>query len=139
MAFYLPVLVVVLSNTFYHICAKSMPANADSFAALTVTYQVGAAATFVLYLLTRKGSGFVSDFRALNWTAFVLGLAVVGLEAGFLWMYRIGWEVSTAQIVQSAVLAGVLLFVGLFLYKEPIHAKKIAGLEICLVGLYLLN
>ena len=38
-----PILIVVGANTFYHICAKSTPENANAFASLAITYGVGAA------------------------------------------------------------------------------------------------
>ena len=37
-----PILIVVGANTFYHICAKSTPENANAFASLAITYGVGA-------------------------------------------------------------------------------------------------
>ena len=64
---------------------------------------------------------------------------MVGLEAGFILMYKAGWNISTAQIVQSVILAVVLIFVGCLLYKEIITVQKIVGILICLGGLYLIN
>ena len=56
-AYVWPIALVVLSNTVYQICAKSVP----------------------------------------------------GLEAGWLFAYKAGWQVSTGFIVQSAILAVVLI------------------------------
>ena len=64
---------------------------------------------------------------------------LVGLEVGFIYAYKAGWAVSTAQIVQSAILAVALLFVGFFLYREPLHWNKIVGVVICLAGLFVIN
>lgn len=36
-----PILLVVLSNVVYRICAKAVPDGVDPFASLTVTYIVG--------------------------------------------------------------------------------------------------
>ena len=44
-----PIALVVLSNTFYQICAKEVPEKMDPFASLTVTYLVGAAVSFALF------------------------------------------------------------------------------------------
>lgn len=46
---------------------------------------------------------------------------------------------SAAQIVQSAILAVILIFVGYLLYKEAITWNKIVGILICLAGLGLIN
>ena len=36
-----PLLLIIGSNTFYHICAKSTPEDAHAFGVLTVTYFIG--------------------------------------------------------------------------------------------------
>ena len=134
-----PIALVVLSNTFYQICAKEVPEKMDPFASLTVTYLVGAAVSFALFGLLNKGGSIVAEYQKLNWAPFVLGLVLVGLETGFIYAYRAGWTVSTAAIVQSAFLGVVLIFVGMLLYKEVITPTKVAGILICLVGLYFIN
>ena len=139
MTYYIPALIVVLSNTIYHICAKSTPEDMNPFFSLTVTYLVGAAASLLLYFFTRQSGSLVSECRQLNWSSFVLGISIVGLEAGFLYMYKAGWNVSTGQLVTSAVLAVILIFVGRLLYKETITPTKAAGVVVCLVGLYFIN
>lgn len=136
---YIPVLVVVLSNTVYHICSKSVPEGVNTFASLSITYAVGAISSLILYFSTQKGGNLLYEYKQVNWSSFALGLAIVGLEAGFMWMYKVGWGISTAQIVQSAFLAIVLVIVGLLLYKEAITLTKVAGIAICMFGLFLLN
>lgn len=139
MNMYVPIFIVVLANTVYQICAKSTPAGINTFASLSVTYAVAAAASIVLYFATQKDANLLAEYRQLNWSSFALGLVVVGLEAGFILIYKVGWTVSTAQIVQSAFLAVVLVVVGRLLYSEPITAQKVAGVAVCMVGLWLLN
>lgn len=75
----------------------------------------------------------------MNWAPFVLGLVIVGLEVGWIYAYKAGWQVSTAFIVQSAFLAVILIFVGFLLYHEAITWNKIVGIGICLVGLFFIN
>lgn len=134
-----PIALVVLSNVVYQICAKSAPGDMDPLASLTVTYLVGALASGALYFLLHRGGNLLREYRALNWAPFVLGVVIVGLEVGFIYAYRAGWQVSRAQIVQSAVLAVCLVFVGALLYREHVTWTKLAGVAICLVGLVFLN
>ena len=134
-----PIALVVLSNTFYQICAKEVPEKMDPFASLTVTYLVGAAVSFALFGLLNRGGSIIAEYQKLNWAPFVLGLVLVGLETGFIYAYRAGWTVSTAAIVQSAFLGVALIFVGMLLYKEVVTPTKVAGILICLVGLYFIN
>lgn len=139
MNLYVPILIVVVSNTFYHICAKETPQGLNPFASLSVTYLVGSVVSAILYFATVKDPNLLAEYGKLHWSSFVLGLSIVGLEAGFLFMYRAGWNVSTGQVVSSIVLAVVLVFVGYWFYKETISVSKIAGILVCMLGLYLLN
>lgn len=134
-----PLALVVLSNVFYQICAKSVPEGMNPLASLTITYAVGAVASLILYFVLYKNTDLVREYKQLNWAPIVLGLVVVGLEVGFIYAYKAGWPVSTAQIVQAAVLAVILIFVGHMIYKETITWNKIVGVVVCLVGLGLIN
>lgn len=134
-----PLLLVVISNVFYQICAKSVPGDMNPFASLTVTYLVGAVCSFVMYCLMNKDANIIKEYAKLNWAPFVLGLVIIGLEVGYFYAYKAGWPVSTAQIVQAAVLAVILIFVGKYLYKEEITWNKIVGIVVCLAGLGLIN
>lgn len=134
-----PLGLVVLSNVIYQICAKSVPDKMNPFAALTITYVVGAIASLILYFVLNKDGNIIHEYKKTNWAPFVLGLVIVGLEVGYIYAYKAGWAVSIAQIVQAAVLAVILIFVGYMLYKEAITWNKIVGIIVCLVGLGLIN
>lgn len=138
-AYIWPLALVVLSNVFYQICAKSVPDAMNPFASLTITYAIGALASLALYLGLHKGGNLLSEYKNANWAPFVLGLSIVGLEVGYIFAYKAGWPVSTAQIVQAAILAVILIFVGYAFYKEAITWNKIAGIAVCLIGLGLIN
>lgn len=134
-----PIALVVLSNVVYQICAKSVPEGMNPFASLVVTYLVGAAASAAIYFITSKNSNIIKEMGKLNWAPFVLGLVIVGLEVGFIYAYKAGWNVSTASLVQGAALAVILIFVGFLMFKEEITWNKIVGIAICLVGLFFIN
>ena len=134
-----PVALVVLSNTLYQICAKSIPETVNPISSLTITYLTAAAASVVLYCVLNRDVNLVQQWRQINWASIVLGLVLVGLEAGFIYAYKAGWQVSTAATVQSAFLAILLLAVGVALYHEAITWNKIVGVAVCLIGLAILN
>ena len=133
-----PITLVIISNVFYHVCAKSVPSAMNPFASLSITYGVGAAVSLILYFVLGRGN-LISEYGKVNFAPFILGLAIVGLEAGYVYAYKAGWPVSSAQIVQSAALAIILIFVGALLFKEHITPNKIIGILICLVGLVVIN
>ena len=134
-----PIALAVLSNVFYHICARSMPEGINPLASLTVTYLVGAVASGILFCVLHKDASLIREYSKLNWVPFVFGLTLVGLEVGFIYAYKAGWQISTAAIAQSAFLAVALAFTGLLLYHESLTINKILGIFICLIGLGLIN
>lgn len=134
-----PIALVVLSNVIYQICAKSVPANVNPFASLTITYLVGTFCSLAMYFASNRQGEFLKELSRMNWAPFVLGLTVVGLEVGFIYAYKAGWAISAASIVQSSFLAVILIFVGVLLYHEALTWNKIAGVLICLVGLVFIN
>ena len=134
-----PMALLVLSNTVYQICAKSVPEGMNPFASLMVTYLVGAVASAVLYFALGNENGLAKEFSKLNWAPFVLGIVIVGLEAGWIFAYKAGWQVSVGFIVQSAFLAVTLLVVGFFLYHEALTWNKLLGVAVCLAGLIIIN
>ena len=134
-----PVLIVVLSNTFYNICTKSTPSNVNAFGTLMLTYITAAILTGVIFLFLVKPENAIFELSKVNWTSIVLGIAIVGLELGYIFMYRAGWKVSSGALVANICLAIALLFVGAILYGENITVKQVLGIFICIAGLFLIN
>ncbi len=134
-----PIGLVVLSNVVYQICAKSVPNEMNPFASLTITYGVSAVFSAIMFFALNKGGNLLHEYSKLNWSPFILGVVLVGLEVGFIYAYKVGWQVSTASIVQSSILAVALIFVGWLLYSEALTWNKLVGLAICLIGLVFIN
>lgn len=130
---------IVFSNSVYQICAKENPEGMNPFATFTVTYFVATVVSAILYFTMSKGGNLFKEYTKLNWAPFVLGLVIVGLETGFIYGYKAGWSVSILQIATSAAVSVAMIFVALFLYKEGITWNKIAGIIICLIGLFFIN
>ena len=133
-----PILVVVTANTMYNISSKSTPHSLNPLASLSLTYFVAMIASILLFLTTSSQKNILLEWSRSNWASYVLGLAVVGLEFGFLYVYRAGWKISTAHLVASIMLAVVLLLVGVFLFRETLTPRQLVGLVVCGAGLALL-
>ena len=134
-----PIALVIFSNLLYHICAKSAPETVHPFASLTVTYLTGAIASGILYFVLAPQANLVKECGKVNWASIELGVAIVGLEGGWLYAYKAGWQVNSGFIVQSAFVSVLLLFVGYFLYHEALTWNKLVGVVICLLGLFFIN
>ena len=136
---YWPIALALLSDIVYQIAAKSTPQDLNPFASLTITYLIGAAISAIIFFAMTKGGNLFHEWGQANWTMVVLGLAIVGLEAGAIYMYRVGWNVNTGYIVKACFMAVGLLLVGYLLYKEQITVSKVTGIAVCLIGLFLIN
>ncbi len=134
-----PVLLVVGANTLYNVCAKSTPAGANAFASLSVTYFLASVLSVVLYYLTGNQKNLLAEFSKVNWTSAALALAIIGLEFGYINLYRVGWKVSVGSLVANISLACVLLVVGLLFYKEAVSLRQMVGMLVCAVGLFLIT
>ena len=96
--------------------------------------------TFCFLLINRTSTTNDSyQIVLFIWIPIKLTSVNVVIEVGYIYAYKAGWPVSVAQIVQAAVLAVILIFVGYLLYKEAITWNKIVGIIVCLAGLWLIN
>ena len=75
-----PIALVVLSNTFYNICTKSTPENANAFLSLAVTYLVAAAGALVLFFFAKDRASILQELGNLNWTAFALAASSTAIS-----------------------------------------------------------
>ena len=120
-------------------CTKSTPNEVNAFATLSVTYLVAAGVSFATFFITSKNKNILTEFSKTNWTTFVLGVVIVGLELGYILAFRNGWKMNTASVTANITLAVALIFVSMIFYKESITLKQIAGIVLCGGGLVLIN
>jgi len=133
-----PILLVVVGNTFYNICAKSTPGSVNGFASLTISYLVAGVCALIMFFLTSEGKNLAAELARTNWTAWVLGIVLVALEFGFIAMYRAGWKIGIAVQYTNIALACVLVLVGVALYRETITLRQIIGMAVSALGLILI-
>ncbi len=136
---FIPILMVVCANTMYNVCTKSTPAEVNPFITLFFTYLVAAGITVILFFIFGNSSNIIAEISNVNWTSIVLGISVVGLETGYILIYRAGWKISNASVVANILLAISLILVGYIIYKENINLKQILGIVVCIVGLILIT
>ena len=133
--YYLPVICAVTANTFYHICAKQIPSAINPMAMLVVTYLIAAAVSFIAFALTSHGVDLIGEIKLINWAPAALGFCVVSMEISYIMIYRAGWDISLASLVNNIAMATVLLIVGIALYKEHINSNQAIGIFLCVAGL----
>lgn len=138
---YLPILLIASSNVIYHISTKSLPNKLDPFASLTITYTTAAILSFFAFFTTRHAgpSALLQEYSRINFSSFLIGACVVGIDLGNRLLYKMGWNINSGYIVQSILVSSILLIVGALIYKESITVSKLLGILFCMIGIFFIN
>lgn len=138
-AFYLTISLTIFANICYHICQKAIRSQADPICSLIVTYFVALLVSTVVFLSTRRGLTFPDAFREIGWATYALGIVIVLLEMGFLLVYRVGWDLSIAVLYSNVSVALLLLPIGTVFFREPLSLRRLVGIVLALVAIFLLS
>jgi multidrug transporter EmrE-like cation transporter len=137
--FYFSITLAILSSAFYHFVAKSTPANVNFTVSLLVTYAAAFVVTWIGFLFFPAASGVAGELKRLNWASVGLAVAIVGIEFGFLLVYRAGWNLSIAAVLVNVVASLILVPVAIFIFEDELNWVNVAGILVCLAGLVMLN
>lgn len=137
--YYLPIVCTIVANVFYHVFLKLTPNTVNPVISLAVTYATAMIATLMIYPFYTNPGGFITDIKSLNWASCALGVAIVGLEVGFLLAYRLGWQISLAGNISNISVSVLLIPIGLLFFKETLSLTNVLGVIFCIVGLVLAN
>ena len=137
--FYFSIILAICSSALYHFTAKSTPANVNFTVSLLVTYGVAFLVVLLTAIFLPIKNGLAFELRQLNWASIGLAIAIVGIEFGFLLVYRSGWNLGIAAVLTNVVASLILLPVAIFFFKDKISWVNIIGIFVCLIGLIMLN
>ncbi len=137
--FYFSITLAIASSALYHFVAKSTPSNVNFTVSLLVTYAVAFAVTLVGFFFFPVTNGVKAELAKLNWASIGLAIAIVGIEFGFLFVYRSGWNLGIAAVLVNVVASLILVPVAIFFFKDKISWVNILGIFVCLGGLVMLN
>ena len=137
--FWFSAILVVVSNVSYHLCQKSIPSVANPLVSVAVTFLVAAALALALLPWFPSEGTIVQSLRSLNWASVVLGLTIVGLETGYLLLYRSGWRISIGPLFCDLAMMLILIPIGLVFYREKLLPSNYAGIIFSFIGIYLLT
>jgi drug/metabolite transporter (DMT)-like permease len=136
---YPAILLAASSTVLYHLIQKATPQQVNPMLSLFVTYLTAAVLCVALFPFFGKGAALSDQFHKINWASYALGAAVLGIEVGFLYAYRIGGNISTTNLLSSSLAVVTLLLVGYFFYHDQITSYKILGIALCMAGIILIN
>ncbi len=137
--FYFSLAITILSSVLYHYSQKSTPTDVNPAVAILVTYAVAFFLTLVLVFFIPTQIGFLAEVRQLNWASYLLAFSIVGLEVGYLLVYRAGWNVGIAAVLVNVAASLLLVPVALWVFKQQLSWVNLVGILVCLVGLVMLN
>lgn len=129
----------IAGTVAYHLVTKLMPAGTHPVAILLAAYVCGSLVCVGVLLAVPAESGFRGHFVAINWTAPALAAAVVVIDLGFILLYRSGFPVSIGALVTQVAAALALLALGILFFKDRLTATNLAGIALCMLGLWLVN
>jgi multidrug transporter EmrE-like cation transporter len=128
-----PIALVAISLVAYQLAQHTISGASNPWSPLFIAYVVGAAVTGVATLLARPPI-FVDGVRL--WVGcLVLGIAVVGIEFGYLQAHRAGWNLAIVGLVGSTAGTVALAIISAILFNEPLSPRQGIGIVLALVGL----
>jgi drug/metabolite transporter (DMT)-like permease len=137
--FYFSITLAICSSALYHFTAKSIPSNVNFTVSLLVTYALAFTVTLFTFYFFPVSNGIQAELKQLNWASIGLAIAIVGIEFGFLLVYRSGWNLGIAAVLTNVVASLILLPVAIFFFRDKISWVNIVGIFVCLIGLVMLN
>lgn len=125
---------VVAALTGYHLAQKSMPGGVRPAPLFAFVY--AAAAVAMVAVVVAGGPAGLRDVSGAgaHWAPWALVASVAGIELGVYAMYRSGWGIGTASVSSQAIVAAILVVVGLARFGEHLTAARSVGLVLCVVG-----
>ncbi len=136
---YFSISLAILSSALYHFAQKEIPGDANPLVSVIVTYVIAIGLCCILLMVFPPPGGIAAALRNLNWSTYVLALAIVGLETGYLLVYRAGWNIGLAAVLVNVAASLVLVPLALFYFKDLLTWVNLLGVLVCLVGLVMLN
>lgn len=126
--------IAVLSMIAYQVFTKKIPTDINPVVSVIGVYLVGLLLTCALVPFFVPRGELILNAQKIGWAQIAIGVAIVGIEIGFLLMYRHGWSLSTGYIMTSVAVNIALMFIGVLFFREQLTPVNLLGLLLCIVG-----
>ena len=137
--YFFAILLATFGTVLYHLFQKITPADVHPMFALVVTYATSTVLSILLIPLFPMSTSFVEMIKRINWVSVGLGVAIVGVEVGYLLAYRVGWRISLGAIVSDVAVVMLLVPIGILLFREKLSTVNCVGIVLCVAGLVMAN
>lgn len=136
---YLSLGFTVVANTLYHLFQKSISTAVHPLISIILTYLVAIGISLILLLFFPLKTSLSEAIKAANWATYALAIGLVGIELGFLLMYRFGWNLSIGAIASNVLVTLLLIPIGIIAFKEDLSLVRALGIIFALLGIALIN
>ena len=134
----LPIGLIVASLVGYQLAQRVMPTGANPFSIVAVVYFLGIIACALLAPRVGTPIGLADAALLRQWPVWVLAGSVVGMEVGYLLVYRVGWPIGTTTGITYTTTMVLLAVISATCFSEGISPRRAAGLALAIGGVWLL-
>jgi drug/metabolite transporter (DMT)-like permease len=129
----------IVGQILYQIGQRAVPHDASPFLVLMVAYFAAGALCLVMAWPFGVYTGGVNLRSSLGWPTWLIAIAIVAIEIGYLTAYRSGWTIGTAFVTASTVTVLALSLIGWMALGNSISVRQLAGLACSCIGVWLLS
>ena len=130
---------LVCSGVAYQLFQKFIAPSANPALSLLCSYITSLCLVGVLFILFPLKNTVSESIKSLNIYSVLLAFPIVGIELGYLLLYRAGGKLTFSSALVSSMITLGLVIIGIIVFKEKINVKKILGITFCISGIVLLN
>ena len=135
------ILIPIIAGVLYHLGQKSLSGNFPGTLLFVFVYTISAIAMLISYFAFERNETF--KFAAMmtdNWPNILLiTLGIIGVELGYLFVYRSGLPMSTSALISNTGIGIFLLVIGIVAFGEKLSMENFIGLVLAMAGMFLLR
>jgi hypothetical protein len=125
-----------MSLVLYQLAQRWVSAGTNAWSPLVVAHVLGALICGGGLLASSRAP--ITELRPVSGGSLLLGIAVVGIEFGYLQAHRAGWHLAAVGLVASTSATILLSIVAAIFLHEPLTVRQLFGMGFCVTGLTLL-
>jgi drug/metabolite transporter (DMT)-like permease len=129
-----PLVVVIVSAVAYHLAQRAAGhAAASPWPMLAVAYGLAFLVAATLAVLSPHSAD-----RGARTAGLWVGLAMLGIEAGFFFVYKAGWPLATASVIGNVSVTLILATIGIVMFGDHLSAARAGGIALAVAGAVLI-
>jgi drug/metabolite transporter (DMT)-like permease len=137
--YYMSALTAIVGTVGYHQFLKKIPETMDPIVSIMAIYLGVIVLGAVVGPFVYTGGQISLAIKQLGWIQVGIAACILLMEIGFLLMYRLGWNLSTGNVVTGVAINVFLMAIGIFVLKEDLSILNIAGVVLCIAGVAMIS